>query len=97
MECFFLPDYVPYAVKLDLKTGMVAAKSNIFKTMCRTTSSNWFMFSSGVGFGMIIVPFLVGTYYNVIMAWCILYLFESFRKDVPWKHCGNEWNTPLCA
>lgn len=51
----------------------------------------------GVGFGMIMVSFLVSIYYNLIIAWCLLYMFESFRKQVPWKHCGNKWNTPLCA
>lgn len=51
----------------------------------------------GIGFGMIMVSFLVSIYYNLIIAWCLLYLFESFRKDVPWKHCGNKWNTPLCS
>ena len=25
------------------------------------------------------------------------YLFESFQSDVPWKHCGNKWNTPDCV
>lgn len=51
----------------------------------------------GIGFGMIMVSFLVSIYYNLIIAWCLLYLFESFRKDVPWKNCGNNWNTPLCS
>lgn len=51
----------------------------------------------GIGFGMIMVSFLVSIYYNLIIAWCLLYMFESFRKDVPWKNCGNNWNTPLCS
>ncbi|KAJ7379137.1 hypothetical protein OS493_017635 [Desmophyllum pertusum] len=51
----------------------------------------------GIGFGMIIVSLLVSIYYNMIIAWCLLYMFESFRRDVPWKTCTNSWNTPLCA
>lgn len=51
----------------------------------------------GIGFGMIIVSLLVSIYYNMIIAWCLLYMFESFRKDVPWKKCDNDWNTKLCA
>ena len=46
---------------------------------------------------MIIVSLLVSIYYNMIIAWCLLYMFESFRKDVPWKTCDNDWNTKLCA
>lgn len=51
---------------------------------------------TGIGFGMIMVSFLVSIYYNMIIAWCLLYMFQSFRKDVPWRTCDNTWNTPLC-
>ncbi len=46
---------------------------------------------------MLIVSFLVAIYYNVIIAWCLYYLFESFRSDVPWRHCRNKWNTKNCV
>ena len=23
-------------------------------------------------------------------------MFDSFRKDVPWRHCKKEWNSPRC-
>jgi hypothetical protein len=26
----------------------------------------------------------------------IFYLFASFASEVPWKSCGNSWNTPNC-
>ena len=42
------------------------------------------------------VSFLVSVYYNIIIAWCLYYLFLSFAKDVPWKTCGNWWNTHKC-
>lgn len=45
---------------------------------------------------MLVVSFLVAIYYNVIIAWCLYYLFESFRSDVPWRHCKNDWNTDKC-
>lgn len=50
----------------------------------------------GIGFAMIMVSLLVSIYYNLIIAWCLLYMFEGFRSDVPWKTCGNKWNTKLC-
>ena len=46
---------------------------------------------------MLIISFLVAIYYNVIIAWCLYYLFESFRSEVPWKHCNNKWNTAKCV
>lgn len=42
------------------------------------------------------VSFLVCVYYNIIIAWCLYYLFLSMAKDVPWKSCGNWWNTDKC-
>lgn len=50
----------------------------------------------GVGFASMMVSFLVCVYYNIIIAWCLYYLFLSMAKDVPWKSCGNWWNTPRC-
>jgi len=46
----------------------------------------------GVGFAMLMISFLVCIYYNVIIAWTLTFLFESFRSVVPWKYCGNWWN-----
>lgn len=45
---------------------------------------------------MLVVSFLCCVYYNVIIAWCLYYLFESFGSEVPWKNCDNKWNTPSC-
>ena len=42
------------------------------------------------------VSFLVCVYYNIIIAWCLYYLFLSMAKDVPWKSCDHRWNTPNC-
>lgn len=42
------------------------------------------------------VSFLFCTYYNVVIAWALFYLFSSFVADVPWKHCNNTWNMPTC-
>ena len=46
---------------------------------------------------MLIVCGLVTLYYNVIIAYTLFYLFASFTSDVPWRTCGNEWNTPNCT
>ncbi|XP_013386200.1 sodium-dependent proline transporter-like isoform X3 [Lingula anatina] len=51
----------------------------------------------GVGYAMVIVSSLVAIYYNVIIAWTLYYLFASMTADLPWAHCNNTWNTPLCS
>lgn len=42
-------------------------------------------FFSGVGVSAAIVSFLVGLYYNVILTWCVYYLYKSFRLELPWS------------
>uniref|UniRef100_T1J3F9 Transporter n=1 Tax=Strigamia maritima TaxID=126957 RepID=T1J3F9_STRMM len=50
----------------------------------------------GLGYGMFIVSFLVGIYYNMIIGWTWYYLFNSFTDVLPWNSCGNYWNTDAC-
>jgi SNF family Na+-dependent transporter len=51
----------------------------------------------GLGFSMIFTNLLVAIYYNVIISWCLYYLFASFTTQLPWENCGNDWNTPYCT
>lgn len=46
----------------------------------------------GVGFGMVIVSFLVCVYYNIIIGWSLYYLFASFQSQLPWTRCDQWWN-----
>ncbi|XP_069131670.1 sodium- and chloride-dependent glycine transporter 2-like [Argopecten irradians] len=51
---------------------------------------------TGIGYGMVIFTTIVSIYYNVILAWTLYYFIMSFSSVLPWSHCSNEWNTPLC-
>lgn len=42
------------------------------------------------------IQFFLDTYYIVIMAWALYYMFMSFTSKLPYSHCDNEWNTPCC-
>ena len=44
-----------------------------------------------------IIVFLGNVYYEVILAWTLRYLFDSFTTDLPWRHCTNKWNTECCS
>ncbi|XP_031560121.1 sodium- and chloride-dependent transporter XTRP3-like [Actinia tenebrosa] len=43
----------------------------------------------GVGFASVMVCFLVGLYYNMIIAWCFYYLFASWQNPLPYGDCPN--------
>lgn len=47
----------------------------------------------GLGTGMIIVSAIVMLYYNLIIAWTIFYMFASFRTELPWQNCEEEWRS----
>uniref|UniRef100_A0A7N6ANS8 Transporter n=1 Tax=Anabas testudineus TaxID=64144 RepID=A0A7N6ANS8_ANATE len=50
----------------------------------------------GLGYGSQVVVLYTGVYYIIILAWAFLYLFSSFRSDLPWVSCHNSWNTDAC-
>lgn len=42
------------------------------------------------------VSFLVGLYYNTIIAWVMWYFFNSFQEPLPWNSCPiNENRTGI--
>ncbi|XP_074469650.1 sodium-dependent neutral amino acid transporter B(0)AT3-like [Sebastes fasciatus] len=41
----------------------------------------------GLGIASMIVSFLVGIFYNTIMAWVLWYFFHSFQNPLPWSQC----------
>ena len=45
----------------------------------------------GVGLASVMVCFLVSLYYNVIIAWCMFYLINSFQDPLPWSRCPTEF------
>ncbi|XP_010730997.1 sodium-dependent neutral amino acid transporter B(0)AT1-like [Larimichthys crocea] len=47
---------------------------------------------TGVGIASLFVSFLVGVYYNTIMAWIMWYLFNSFQSPLPWSQCPLNAN-----
>ncbi|XP_078391935.1 sodium-dependent neutral amino acid transporter B(0)AT3-like [Cetorhinus maximus] len=41
----------------------------------------------GVGIASMVASFIMGLYYNTILAWILWYLFHSFEEPLPWKNC----------
>ncbi|KAM9774291.1 sodium-dependent neutral amino acid transporter B(0)AT2-like [Syngnathus typhle] len=47
----------------------------------------------GIGYSSCVVCFFVALYYNVILAWSLFYLGNSFQSPLPWTSCPEEVNT----
>lgn len=51
----------------------------------------------GLGYCMVTVSWLIGLYYNVVIAHTLFYLVSSFTSKLPWEDCRNDWNTDNCV
>ncbi|KAF6197705.1 hypothetical protein GE061_008671, partial [Apolygus lucorum] len=49
----------------------------------------------GLGVASATVTFFVALYYNVIITWCIFYLFSSFNYPLPWAECPKVNGTEI--
>ncbi|KAK5910661.1 hypothetical protein CgunFtcFv8_004904 [Champsocephalus gunnari] len=46
----------------------------------------------GLGVASLAVSFLVGLFYNMILAWILWYFFHSFQSPLPWRDCPINLN-----
>lgn len=49
----------------------------------------------GVGFAMCTLSLIVAIYYNVVMGYCLHYMFASFTSVLPWSSCDPSWGADL--
>merc|ERR1719347_2278735 len=43
----------------------------------------------GVGLAIVIMTFLMSTYYNILITWSIFFFISSFFSPLPWESCNN--------
>lgn len=48
---------------------------------------------AGIGYSSCMVCFYVALYYNVIIAWSLFYMGNSFQYPLPWEHCPIDVTT----
>ena len=44
----------------------------------------------GIGFAMCTLSLIVAIYYNVIMGYCLHYIYFSFFPKLPWASCTDD-------
>jgi len=52
----------------------------------------------GVGYATMTIVFWLDIYYCIIISWTLYYLIMTFAHipELPWRDCGNEWNSENC-
>ncbi|XP_042223468.1 sodium- and chloride-dependent GABA transporter 1-like isoform X2 [Homarus americanus] len=51
----------------------------------------------GVGYATFIMNLVFVAVYSVVIAYPLVFLYNSFSTKLPWSSCGNTWNTPACS
>ncbi|CAB3992352.1 sodium-dependent neutral amino acid transporter B(0)AT3-like, partial [Paramuricea clavata] len=70
--------YLELSVGQRLKKGSLVAWSMISPYM------------GGVGLASVVICIFTGSYYSIVIAWCLYYLFSSFRSALPWSKCPTK-------
>lgn len=82
---------IPYAVMLAIEgIPLFYLELAIGQRLRKGSVGSWNQVSpylQGVGLASAAVSFNVALYYNTIMAWCIIYLVQSFQSPLPWSEC----------
>ncbi|XP_059801268.1 solute carrier family 6 member 19a, tandem duplicate 1 [Hypanus sabinus] len=72
--------HLEFAIGQRLRKGSVGVWSSIHPYL------------KGVGIASMLVSFLVGLYYNSIIALVMWYIFNSFQEPLPWSNCPMAEN-----
>ncbi|XP_060047093.1 inactive sodium-dependent neutral amino acid transporter B(0)AT3 isoform X2 [Erinaceus europaeus] len=87
---------LPYAVALALEgIPLFHMELAIGQRLRRGSVGVWTAISpylGGVGLGCFSVSVLVSLYYNMVLAWVLWYLLNSFQHPLPWSSCPASHN-----
>ncbi|KAL7868898.1 hypothetical protein SRHO_G00102820 [Serrasalmus rhombeus] len=72
--------YLEFAIGQRLRKGSVGVWRSISPYL------------AGVGVASMLVSYMVGMYYNTIIAWVMWYFFNSFQDPLPWSQCPINEN-----
>uniref|UniRef100_A0A5S6Q8P2 Transporter n=1 Tax=Trichuris muris TaxID=70415 RepID=A0A5S6Q8P2_TRIMR len=93
----FLIPYVFFLLLCGLPLFFLEAAVGQFTSRSAATMWSICPLFKGVGWATIVITLIVSTYFNVIIAYGLMFLFESLTSGpLPWSSCGHWWNTAEC-
>lgn len=87
----FLIPYVVFLVTCGLPLFFLELSFGQFASLGPISIWRAMPIFKGIGWGMLMVSFLVCIYYNMVIAYTLYYLFASFTSKLPWQDCREEW------
>lgn len=67
-----------------------------FQSLGQTHAFNCFPLSKGIGVCMAYTCFFVCLYFNVLLAYALVYMVHSFKSPLPWSYCDPAWADENC-
>ncbi|KAL1242537.1 Sodium- and chloride-dependent glycine transporter [Trichinella spiralis] len=93
----FLIPYISFLILCGVPLFFLEVSIGQFTSRSAATMWSICPIFKGVGWATIVITLMVSTYFNVIIAYSLMFFFESLTmKALPWSLCGNWWNTENC-
>ncbi|RNA18280.1 Sodium- and chloride-dependent glycine transporter 2 [Brachionus plicatilis] len=51
----------------------------------------------GIGICSLLIACIISLYYNILIAYSLIYAISSFLPTLPWTKCGFYWNNAKCC
>ncbi len=51
----------------------------------------------GIGICSLLIAGFISLYYNVLIAYSLIYAISSFMPTLPWTSCSYSWNNDKCC
>ncbi|KAK8785574.1 hypothetical protein V5799_008060 [Amblyomma americanum] len=67
-----------------------------FQSLGQTHAFNCFPLAKGVGVCMTYTCFFICLYFNVLLAYAMVYMVHSFKSPLPWSTCDPAWADENC-
>ncbi|KFD56982.1 hypothetical protein M513_02239 [Trichuris suis] len=93
----FLIPYISFLLLCGIPLFFLEASVGQFTSRSAATMWSICPLFKGVGWATIIITLIVSIYFNVLIAYGLMFLYESMAAGpLPWSSCGHWWNTDEC-
>ncbi|KAK4288951.1 hypothetical protein Pmani_038053 [Petrolisthes manimaculis] len=92
----FLVPYLIMVLVLGVPLFLLESAMGQFASSGCITVFNAAPLLKGTGYAMIIVSLIGSFYYTMVIAYPLIFIYNSMTSKLPWTSCDNPWNTEHC-
>ncbi|KAK3879275.1 hypothetical protein Pcinc_016148 [Petrolisthes cinctipes] len=92
----FLVPYLIMVLMLGVPLFFLESAMGQFTSSGCITVFNAAPLFKGTGYAMIIMSLIGSFYYTMVIAYPLVFIYNSMTSKLPWTSCDNYWNTERC-